>query len=247
MFAATGLSVVIHPLSPMVPTAHMNVRMLIRRGDAALVRRAEDLTPHYLFEEDCVHFHRGCATPASGTSRGSHARLKRAADAYSTFATAASTAGWAGISSRTRAGRSRASRVREGRRGRVRDGVPAHRRAAPGPALGRGRATVAGDPPRPLRGVQPRPRPRDGVRPRDRRARRVDPLSLPRASAGLRPRAGGGEPRGGAARGAARAARLAVSAVRGGGRVAPPISRRTAAARATAGRGLAHRHASPLA
>ena len=80
-FAATGLSVVVHPASPMVPTAHMNVRM-IRRGDAAWFGGGADLTPHYLFEEDCVHFHRVLRDACERHEPGSHARLKRAADAY---------------------------------------------------------------------------------------------------------------------------------------------------------------------
>jgi coproporphyrinogen III oxidase len=81
VFAATGLSVVIHPLSPMVPTAHMNVR-LIRRGGAAWFGGGADLTPHYLFEEDCVHFHGVLREVCERHEPGSYARHKRAADAY---------------------------------------------------------------------------------------------------------------------------------------------------------------------
>ncbi len=81
VFAATGLSVVIHPLSPMVPTAHMNVR-LIRRGGAAWFGGGADLTPHYLFEEDCVHFHSVLREVCERHEPGSYARHKRAADAY---------------------------------------------------------------------------------------------------------------------------------------------------------------------
>jgi coproporphyrinogen III oxidase len=80
-FTATGLSVVVHPLSPMVPTAHLNVRM-VRRGDAAWFGGGSDLTPHYLFEEDCVHFHRALRDACERHEPGSYARHKRAADAY---------------------------------------------------------------------------------------------------------------------------------------------------------------------
>ncbi len=80
-FAATGLSVVIHPQSPMVPTAHMNVRM-IRRGEAGWFGGGADLTPYYLFDEDCVHFHRLMREACERHAPGSHARHKRAADAY---------------------------------------------------------------------------------------------------------------------------------------------------------------------
>jgi coproporphyrinogen III oxidase len=80
-FFATGLSVVIHPRSPMVPTAHMNVRLL-RRGDAAWFGGGADLTPCYLFEEDCRHFHATLRDACERASPGSYARHKRTADAY---------------------------------------------------------------------------------------------------------------------------------------------------------------------
>jgi coproporphyrinogen III oxidase len=80
-FFAAGLSVVIHPRSPMVPTAHMNVRLL-RRGDAAWFGGGADLTPHYLFEEDCRHFHETLKAACERASPGSYARHKRTADAY---------------------------------------------------------------------------------------------------------------------------------------------------------------------
>ena len=61
-FFATGISLVIHPLSPMVPTTHANFRYFElydeqeKRMDAWFGGGA-DLTPYYLFEEDVVHFH----------------------------------------------------------------------------------------------------------------------------------------------------------------------------------------------
>jgi coproporphyrinogen III oxidase len=80
-FLATGLSVVVHPLSPMVPTAHANVRFLAR-GGAAWFGGGADLTPHYLFEEDCAHFHRVLRDLCERHLPGHHAALKRDADAY---------------------------------------------------------------------------------------------------------------------------------------------------------------------
>jgi coproporphyrinogen III oxidase len=54
---ATGISLVLHPASPMVPTVHMNLRYLeLANGDGWFGGGA-DLTPHYLFEEDARHFH----------------------------------------------------------------------------------------------------------------------------------------------------------------------------------------------
>jgi coproporphyrinogen III oxidase len=59
---ACGLSLVIHPLNPFVPTVHCNYRMfeLYNEGDEVMDRwfgGGTDLTPYYLFEEDARHFH----------------------------------------------------------------------------------------------------------------------------------------------------------------------------------------------
>jgi coproporphyrinogen III oxidase len=80
-FAAVGLSVVVHPLSPLAPTAHMNVRFLAR-GGAGWFGGGADLTPHYLFEEDCAHFHGVLRDLCERHLPGRHAGLKRAADDY---------------------------------------------------------------------------------------------------------------------------------------------------------------------
>jgi coproporphyrinogen III oxidase len=59
---ACGLSLVIHPLNPFVPTVHCNYRMfeLYNEQDEVIDRwfgGGTDLTPYYLFEEDARHFH----------------------------------------------------------------------------------------------------------------------------------------------------------------------------------------------
>lgn len=59
-FRASGVSLVLHPQSPMVPTSHANFRCFAK-GDAAWFGGGADLTPYYLFEEDAVHFHRTLA------------------------------------------------------------------------------------------------------------------------------------------------------------------------------------------
>ncbi len=56
-FFAAGLSLVLHPLSPMVPTVHANLRYF-QRGDDAWFGGGSDLTPYYPHEEDAIHFHR---------------------------------------------------------------------------------------------------------------------------------------------------------------------------------------------
>jgi coproporphyrinogen III oxidase len=64
-FFACGLSLVIHPENPMVPTVHANWRyfeMYDSRGNIvdSWFGGGQDLTPYYLFEEDARHFHRVC-------------------------------------------------------------------------------------------------------------------------------------------------------------------------------------------
>jgi coproporphyrinogen III oxidase len=80
-FEAVGLSLVLHPLSPMVPTAHLNVRLL-RRGARAWVGGGADLTPCYLFDEDVVAFHGVLRSVCERHEAGSYARHKTAADGY---------------------------------------------------------------------------------------------------------------------------------------------------------------------
>jgi coproporphyrinogen III oxidase len=59
---ACGLSLVLHPANPFVPTVHCNYRMfeLYNKKDEVIDRwfgGGTDLTPYYLFEEDAIHFH----------------------------------------------------------------------------------------------------------------------------------------------------------------------------------------------
>ena len=59
---AMGVSLVLHPRNPYVPTVHMNIRFFVaeKEGEAPIwwFGGGMDLTPYYGFEEDCVHFHR---------------------------------------------------------------------------------------------------------------------------------------------------------------------------------------------
>lgn len=59
---ACGLSIVLHPVNPFVPTIHCNYRMFeLYNENGELADRwfggGTDLTPYYLFEEDAIHFH----------------------------------------------------------------------------------------------------------------------------------------------------------------------------------------------
>ena len=55
-FFATGVSLVLHPRSPMVPTVHANFRYF-ERGADAWFGGGSDLTPYYPYEDDARHFH----------------------------------------------------------------------------------------------------------------------------------------------------------------------------------------------
>jgi coproporphyrinogen III oxidase len=55
-FRATGVSLVLHPRNPHVPTVHANFRRL-QRGPTGWFGGGADLTPYYLYPEDATHFH----------------------------------------------------------------------------------------------------------------------------------------------------------------------------------------------
>ncbi len=81
-FEAMGVSLVMHPRNPYVPTVHMNVRLLAAfpagREPVSWFGGGMDLTPTYGFDEDARHFHRSCADAV-----GSHyARFKPWCDEY---------------------------------------------------------------------------------------------------------------------------------------------------------------------
>ena len=61
-FQAMGVSLVLHPQNPHVPTSHANVRFFVaeKPGEAPVwwFGGGYDLTPYYLYEEDAVHWHR---------------------------------------------------------------------------------------------------------------------------------------------------------------------------------------------
>jgi coproporphyrinogen III oxidase len=97
---ALGVSLVIHPRNPYVPTAHANVRFFCTDTDAPsdpkiVNRKSEiensttwwfgggfDLTPYYGFEEDAVHWHRTARDAIAPFGAGLHARFKKNCDEY---------------------------------------------------------------------------------------------------------------------------------------------------------------------
>jgi coproporphyrinogen III oxidase len=93
-FEAMGVSLVLHPRNPYVPTVHLNVRCFVaaaRAGAAAGTPDAEpvwwfgggmDLTPYYGFEKDAVRFHSVCRQALEPFGPDLHPRFKKWCDEY---------------------------------------------------------------------------------------------------------------------------------------------------------------------
>lgn len=86
-FFACGLSLVIHPKSPMVPTVHANWRYFeLYDSEGQRVDSwfggGQDLTPYYLFEEDAIHFHQVCKKACDAHNPAFYHDYKKKCDAY---------------------------------------------------------------------------------------------------------------------------------------------------------------------
>jgi coproporphyrinogen III oxidase len=80
-FFATGISLVLHPRSPLVPAAHANFRFIVQ-GPRAWFGGGADLTPCYLFEEDARHFHATLKAACDLHDPTYYRRFKKACDEY---------------------------------------------------------------------------------------------------------------------------------------------------------------------
>ena len=80
-FWAGGLSLVLHPRNPHVPTVHANFRF-IHQGGKAWFGGGADLTPYYLQDEDVVHFHRTLKEACDRHDPAYYPRFKQACDKY---------------------------------------------------------------------------------------------------------------------------------------------------------------------
>ena len=86
-FFACGISLVLHPKNPMVPTVHANFRYFeLYDDDKNIVDQwfggGLDLTPYYLFEEDATHFHGVCKAACDAHDATFYANYKKKCDAY---------------------------------------------------------------------------------------------------------------------------------------------------------------------
>ena len=85
-FRAMGVSLVVHPHNPYVPSAHANVRFFVATKPQAdpvfWFGGGFDLTPYYGFEEDAVHWHRTAQQACSPFGREVYPQYKQWCDEY---------------------------------------------------------------------------------------------------------------------------------------------------------------------
>ncbi len=86
-FFACGLSLVLHPKNPMVPTVHANWRYFEMYDKSGTVVDSwfgggQDLTPYYLFDEDATHFHEVCKKACDAHSPTFYTEYKQKCDEY---------------------------------------------------------------------------------------------------------------------------------------------------------------------
>lgn len=80
-FHATGVSLVLHPRSPRIPTVHANVRF-IQHGSVGWFGGGSDLTPYYVVPEDATEFHRSLKGICEQHHASLFPRFKRWCDRY---------------------------------------------------------------------------------------------------------------------------------------------------------------------
>jgi len=83
-FFATGISLVFHARSPMVPAVHANFRYL-EKGDAQWFGGGMDLTPCYPYSDDARHFHRTIKQACDRQDPEFYPRFKKWCDEYFTL------------------------------------------------------------------------------------------------------------------------------------------------------------------
>lgn len=84
-FQALGVSLVIHPINPFVPTVHMNLRFFIAEQPGSPIwwfGGGFDLTPYYGFEEDCRHWHQNAKKACDQFGIELYPQFKKACDDY---------------------------------------------------------------------------------------------------------------------------------------------------------------------
>ncbi len=85
-YQAMGVSLVIHPHNPHVPTSHANFRLFIaeKAGEDPVwwFGGGYDLTPYYGIDEDCVHWHKTAKQACDGFGEQYYPVFKKQCDEY---------------------------------------------------------------------------------------------------------------------------------------------------------------------
>ncbi len=86
-FQATGISLIIHPRNPYVPTVHMNLRFIALQGNDTQTSRwwfggGFDLTPYYAFLEDCQHWQQTAKLACDPFGLALYPQYKKNCDEY---------------------------------------------------------------------------------------------------------------------------------------------------------------------
>lgn len=85
-FDALGLSIIIHPQNPYIPTAHANVRFFVAKKEGCQpiwwFGGGWDLTPYYGFKEDCIHWHQTALEACRPFGESLYPRFKALCDQY---------------------------------------------------------------------------------------------------------------------------------------------------------------------
>ena len=81
-FFATGVSIVLHPFSPMVPIIHMNIRYFEMENGVHWFGGGIDLTPHYVDPQDAKYFHQEVKNVCDQFDPEYYSKFKAWADDY---------------------------------------------------------------------------------------------------------------------------------------------------------------------
>jgi coproporphyrinogen III oxidase len=88
-YRAMGVSLVIHPLNPHVPTTHANVRFCYAEKDGSepiwWFGGGFDLTPFYGYDEDAIHWHQTASNACRPFGKSYYAKFKKGCDLYFTL------------------------------------------------------------------------------------------------------------------------------------------------------------------
>ncbi|CAH7665944.1 Coproporphyrinogen III oxidase [Phakopsora pachyrhizi] len=126
-FFASGISLVIHPSNPNAPTVHLNYRYfeiddpIDESNQVWWFGGGSDLTPSYLFEEDCIQFHRSLKDACDRHDRGYYQKFKEWCDRYFYIPHRDETRGIGGIFFDDQSGKEASDDDRENLFGFVRD------------------------------------------------------------------------------------------------------------------------------